>query len=130
LILKIILLENGFNMNVDWRLVLLGAFYTFLAQAGAWAQHNLQFKFPQFGPNWWGWYLAAIPITWLFLTSTKITVEAFDGSIWANRFMGFSIGIIVYAILTQYFFGQPVTMKIFAQLLLAFGIIMIQLIWK
>ena len=116
--------------ELNWKLVLLGAFYTFLAQLRAWLQHNLQFKFPQYGPNWWGWYVAAIPITWLFLTATKLTVEAFDGSIWANRFMGFSIGIIIYAILTQLVFNQTLTPKILVQILLAFLIICVQTLWK
>jgi len=35
-----------------------------LAQGGAWLQHNLQFKYPKLGPEWWGWYVAALPITW------------------------------------------------------------------
>ena len=116
--------------DINWKYVLLGAFYTFLAQGGAWLQHNLQFKYQKLGPTWWGWYVAAIPITWLFLTATKYTVEAFNGQIWANRFIGFSIGIIVYAILTQYFFNQPITWKIATQLVLAFGIIMVQAFWK
>lgn len=116
--------------DVNWKFVLLGALYTFFAQIGAYLQHNLQFKYSNLGPTWWGWYVAAIPITWLFLTATKYTVDAFNGEIWANRFIGFSIGIIVYAILTQYFFDQPITWKITAQLLLAFGILIIQTFWK
>ena len=117
-------------MNIDWRLLLLAIFYTFLAQGGAWAQHNLQFKYPNLGANWWGWYLISVPLTWLFLTATKYSVTAFDGQIWANRFIGFSIGIIVYAALTQYFFDQPITMKILVQLILCFGIILVQMFWK
>jgi hypothetical protein len=115
--------------KINWTYVLLGAFYTFLAQGGAWMQHNLQFKFPSLGPTWWGWYVLSIPLTWLFLTATKYTVTAFHGQIWANRFIGFSIGIIVYAILTSWLFNQHITVKVGAQLLLAFGILLIQAFW-
>lgn len=115
---------------INYKLFLWGAFFTLLAQGGAWAQHNLQFKYPQYGPTWWGWYLLSVPLTWLFLTATKYTVEAFDGQIWANRFIGFSIGIFVYAILTYWFFGQGITTKVFVQLVLALSLILVQIFWK
>lgn len=117
---------NDFN----WKYFLLGTLYTFLAQGGAWVQHNLQFKFPSYGPMWWGWYVLSIPLTWLFLNATKYTVNVFEGQIWANRFIGFSIGIFVYAILTQLVFDQPITWKIGVQLLLAFLILVVQVFWK
>ena len=60
---------------------------------------------------------------------TKYTVEGFDGAIWSNRFIGFSIGIFVYVILTSWFFNQGITWKIGSQLFLAFGILMIQALW-
>ncbi len=101
-----------------------------LAQASAWLQHNLQFKYPKLGPEWWGWYIAAIPITWLFLKSTQLGVQGFGNSLWANRFLEFSIGIIVYAILTQYLFNQPMTSKIWVQVGLCVVIICVQVLWK
>lgn len=116
--------------EIRWSYVLLGGMFTFLAQVGAWLQHNLQFKYPSLTPEWWGWYVLSIPLTWLFLKSTQLTVTGFGGSIWANRFMGFSIGIIVYAILTQLVFNQQITPKIWIQILLAFGIISTQIFMK
>lgn len=117
-------------MNVNWNFVLIGMFYTFLAQGGAWAQHNLQFKYPTLGPTWWGWYVLSLPLTWLFLMGTKYTVEGFGGQIWANRFVGFSIGIVMYSVLTSWFFEQHITWKIGVQLLLALGILLVQAFWK
>jgi len=116
------------EINVGY--IILGAALGVLAQLGAWLQHNLQFKFPKYEPNWWGWYLMSIPITWLFLTASKYTVEGFNGEIWANRFIGFSMGVLAYAILTQLVFGQPITWKVGAQIILAIGIISIQTFWK
>ena len=101
-----------------------------LAQGGAWLQHNLQFKYPKLGPEWWGWYVAVLPITWLFLKSTQLGVEGFGNSLWANRFLGFSVGIIVYAVLTQYFFNQPMTSKVWVQVGLCILIMCIQVFWK
>ena len=72
----------------------------------------------------------SIPITWLFLNSTKYGVTGFGGSIWANRFLGFSLGILVYAVCTHYVFNQPVTPKVFVQILLCMVIIGVQFLWK
>jgi hypothetical protein len=110
--------------------VLMASALFVLAQGSAWLQHNLQFKYPKLGPEWWGWYLAAIPITWLFLKSTQLGVQGFGNSLWANRFLEFSIGIIVYAILTQYLFNQPMTSKIWVQVGLCVVIICVQVLWK
>ena len=32
-------------------------------------------------PEWWGWYVVAIPITWMFLKGTYYGVTAFDGDL-------------------------------------------------
>lgn len=116
--------------NIKWMYVLLASLLFILAQGGAWLQHNLQFKYPKLGPEWWGWYVAALPITWLFLKSTQLGVEGFGNSLWANRFLGFSVGIIVYAILTQHFFNQPMTSKVWVQVGLCILIMCIQVFWK
>jgi len=110
--------------------ILIAAGLFIIAQSLAWFQFNLQFKDPKFGPNWWGYYLIAIPITMCFLWATKYGVYGMGGSLWANRFMGFAIGIIIYGILTQLFFNQPITPKVAIQMLLAVGILSIQFIMK
>jgi len=115
--------------KINWLYVLYGAILTLFAQGGAWAQHNLQFKYENLGPTWWGWYVLSIPLTWLFLTATKYTVEGFNGEIWSNRFIGFSIGILVYTVLTSLVFNQHITWKIGTQLILALGILLIQAFW-
>ena len=93
-------------------------------------QHNWQFINPKMKPEWWGWYVIAIPITWMFLKGTYYGVTAFDGDLWPNRFIGFILGIISYAWLTAYFFKQPVTGKILVQLILCFLIVLVQVMWK
>ena len=34
------------------------------AQIAVWFQHNWQFINPKYKPEWWGWYIVAVPITW------------------------------------------------------------------
>ena len=47
-----------------------------------------------------------------------------------STFLGFILGIVSYAWLTAYFFKQPVTSKIFVQLILCFLIVLVQVLWK
>ena len=78
------------------KLLIIGVSLTFVAQVAVWFQHNWQFVNKKFGPEWWGWYVVAIPITWFFLKGTYFGVTAFDGDLWPNRFIGFVIGIVSY----------------------------------
>ena len=71
-----------------------------------------------------------IPLTYVFITATKYNVLGYGWSIWGARFVGFAIGMIVYAIMIQWFFGEKFTMKIAVQLFLCFTIILIQSFWS
>ena len=42
---------------------------------------QLVFKDPTKSPTWWGWYVMAIPLTWVFLQATKVGVEGFGGNL-------------------------------------------------
>jgi len=116
--------------NIDWKMLGIGSLLGFCGQIIAWMQFNMQFKYPKLGPEWWGWYVIAIPSTWFFIKSAQYSVTALGGSLWANRFIGFVLGIVVYATLTNLVFNQPMTLKIWTQLLLCIFIILIQIIWK
>jgi len=112
--------------DINWYYVLVGAGITIIAQIGAWMQHNLQFKYPKLDETWWGMYALAIPLTYVFILGTKYNVMGYGGSIWAGRFVGFALGIMVYATLIQIFFKEPFTLKIVIQLLLCFAILGVQ----
>ena len=112
------------------KLVVYGVILITIAQIAVWFQHNWQFVNKKFGPEWWGWYLMAIPITWLFLKGTQLNYLAFDNTVWPNRFIGFTIGVVTYVYLTSHYLDEPVTWKIAAQLLLCLCIIIVQVFWK
>lgn len=116
--------------KIKWGYILTGAILTIFAQLGAWFQHNLQFKYPQYDATWWGWYLVALPLTYVFVMATKYNVQGYGDSVWAGRFVGFAIGIMVYAVLIQIFFKEPFTWKIGVQLMLCFAILAVQAFWK
>ena len=116
--------------DLNWYYIGLGLVMTILAQIGAWYQHNFQFKYPKLDETWWGWYVFAIPLTYFFMTATKYNMIGYAGSIWGARFVGFSLGMIVYAVLIQLYFKEPFTWKIGVQLFLCFVIIFVQSYWK
>lgn len=116
--------------NLDFYYIAIGFVVTVIAQAGAWFQHNLQFKYPELDEKWWGMYVIAIPLTYVFILATKYNVIGYGGSIWGGRFVGFAIGMMVYAALIQLYFKEPFTWKIAVQLFLCFTIIAIQSFWK
>tara|TARA_R100001591_G_C4281296_1_gene165146 strand:+ start:298 stop:654 length:357 start_codon:yes stop_codon:yes gene_type:complete len=116
--------------KLNWYYIFLGFIVTVLAQVGAWFQHNLQFKNPKYDETWWGMYALAIPLTYVFILATKYNVVGYGGSIWGARFVGFALGMLVYAIMIQIFFKEPFTIKIAVQLLLCFTILAVQAFWK
>ena len=114
-----------FKEDLNWTYIALGFVVTVIAQLGAWVQHNMQFKYPNLDETFWGWYVLAIPLTYVFVLATKYNVLGF-GSIWGARFVGFAIGMMVYAIMIQIYFKEPFTPKIALQLFLCFAIIFVQ----
>ena len=116
--------------KLNWYYIFLGFVVTIIAQIGAWFQHNLQFKDPKYDETWWGMYALAIPLTYVFILATKYNVVGYGGSIWGARFVGFALGMLVYAIMIQIFFKEPFTIKIAVQLLLCFTILAVQAFWK
>jgi hypothetical protein len=117
-------------MKLNWYYIGLAVVLYIIGQTAVWFQHNWQFKDPTKSPTWWGWYVMAIPLTWVFLQATKVGVEGFGGNLWPNRFIGFVVGMVSYIFLTSYFFNEHLTPKISVQLVLCFLILMVQLLWK
>lgn len=96
----------------------------------AWFQLNSQFK--------WDWAkehtlimaLIGIPCSYFFIWGTKYTVEGMSGLLWPTRFIGFGIGMVIYAILVNHFFSEGFNVKTIISLLLAVILICIQVFWK
>jgi hypothetical protein len=86
----------------------------------------------------WDWFknnyplmvLMGIPISIIFIHSVKNLVAAFDGQLWPSRLIGFSIGAVVFTILSSILFNEPLSLKTVICLLLALAILLIQLFVK
>jgi len=110
--------------------LLIGTFFGFLAQVITFYQLQGSLKYDWFKNHYWLVVLMGIPISMMFMFSVKHMVTAFDGEIWPSRLIGFSIGTIVFTVLSWSLFGEPLTLKTLICLILALGILLIQLIWR
>jgi hypothetical protein len=110
--------------------LLLGFLYGLAAQILTFLQLQGGIKY-----NWYNKYPVlilsiAIPISWLYIKSVEHFVHSFNGEIWPSRLIGFGIGIVVFALMSYFLFNEAINLKTFVCLILAFGILGIQIFWK
>ena len=117
-------------MRINYVALLVGIMLGFLAQIFTFFQLQGSLKYDWFKNNYWLVVLMGIPISMLYMTSVKHFVDAYNGLIWPSRIIGFGIGVIVFTIMAQLLFGEPLTTKTIACLILSLGIILVQLFWK
>ncbi len=111
--------------------LLVGIGLFFFGQALIWFQTNGQFIWPWAKENpFWMALLFSMPISYGFIYATTYVVEAFDGSLWPGRFIGFGTGMMVFSILTYSFMGEGITSKTLISLILATALVAIQILWK
>lgn len=110
--------------------LILGIIYGLLAQILTFLQlqGNIKWGFLQKYPILT--LLSAVPLSYLFLKSVEYLVKAFDGQIWPSRLIGFSIGIIVFGLMSYYIFKEPLTLKTIVCLILGMVILGIQILWR
>ena len=100
-----------------------------LANVLIWYQLNSQlvWKWAEGYKSMWLMSLLGILISLLMWYCTKIGYIGF-GSLWAVRFMGFATSMLVFPIMTYFYLGEPMTLKVIATLILALIIMILQLI--
>tara|TARA_R110002020_G_scaffold79017_1_gene198316 strand:+ start:144 stop:488 length:345 start_codon:yes stop_codon:yes gene_type:complete len=94
-----------------------------------WYQLNSQlvWDWAKGSKSMWLMSLMGIPISIMFWYGTKWGYIGF-GNLWAVRFMGFATSMMVFPIMTYFYLGEPMTMKVIATLFLATLIMLLQLI--
>jgi len=110
--------------------LIIGCLYGTLAQIGTFVQLQCSLKY--------GWYqkypflvlLFGLPLGWLYFKSVEYFIEAYDGSLWAGRLIGFGIGIMIFTFMSYFLFKEPLTLKSLICIFLGFLIILIQVFWK
>tara|TARA_R110000772_G_scaffold219714_2_gene330257 strand:- start:169 stop:510 length:342 start_codon:yes stop_codon:yes gene_type:complete len=112
------------------RHLIIGILFFFLAQILTWFHIQGQFIWVYFKENPLVISLMGIPISYLYILATKFTVGGMGGLLWPARFIGFGVGIIVYAFLVGIFFKEGISLKTLTSLGLSIAIILIQILWK
>ena len=74
--------------------------------------------------------VAGVILSFFYMWGTKYTVNGMGGLLWPARFIGFSIGMIIYAIGTNYFFSEGINLKTTVSLVLCLVLLIIQIAWK
>jgi multidrug transporter EmrE-like cation transporter len=110
--------------------LLIGMLFGLLAQAATFFQLQGPMKYEWFKNHYWLTVLMGIPISMLFMYSVKNMVTAFDGQMWPSRLIGFSIGAVVFSLLSWSVFSEPLTTKTIICLGLAVCILLVQLFVK
>ena len=110
--------------------LLIGILLCVIAQIFVFIQVQGSVKYQFLHDNKWLVLLAGIPITWLFVESTKYIFDWSGGQLWPGRIIGFSIGIVVFTTMSVILFGEGINLKTGVCLLLSAIILAIQIFWK
>tara|TARA_Y100000593_G_C4251394_1_gene307360 strand:- start:514 stop:855 length:342 start_codon:yes stop_codon:yes gene_type:complete len=93
-------------------------------QVIVWFQLNGQLIWKWFKDNPLTLALLGIPISYIFIMTTKIGYPAFGEQLWPIRLLGFATGMITFPIITWLFLGEGLSTQTIISIILA-GIIMI-----
>jgi hypothetical protein len=108
----------------------LGILFGTIAQILVFLQLQGSLKYESLQNYKWLVLLSGIPITWLFIESVKYIYDWSDGQLWAGRLIGFSIGIVVFTVMSILLFGEGINLKTGICLALSIAILAIQIFWK
>ena len=99
-------------------------------QAIIWFQVNGQFLSSFMKEHPFIVSLFGVPISYIFIVSTKYAYDGFEGLLWPGRLVAFGTGIIIMAICTYAFFGEGLNSKTIISIMLSMVILLIQIFWK
>jgi|TARA_R100000081_G_scaffold64809_1_gene33084 hypothetical protein len=114
-------------MNVN---LLYGILFFALGHIGAFLQLNGQFKWEWFKNNEWVIAAFGFILSFFYIWGTKYTVTGTEGLLWPARFIGFGVGVIIYAVMVSWLFGEGLSTKTIISLLISIALISIQVFWK
>lgn len=74
--------------------------------------------------------ILSIPTTYVSIKAIKLVNEYFEGKIWPNRILTFTIGIILFTTLTTYHFNEKLSLKTLTLISLCGLIVFLQIVWR
>ena len=72
----------------------------------------------------------SVPCTYFSIIAARLISEHFNGKMWPNRIFTFSIGIVMFTILTQIYFNEKLSIKTLTLIALSGLIVILQVLWK
>lgn len=102
-----------------------------LGQIIVWFQSNGQFMWPWFKKH--TLIVAMIGGTlasYVLIKATNLIYQHYGGLIWPGRFIGFSIGMVVFSYLTWQMMNEGINTKTMVSIFLSFVLICVQIFWK
>lgn len=115
---------------MNFRALIIGTFLFLLGQTLVWYQINGQFISTWIKERPIIMSLLGVPISYIYIYATQYTVIAFNGNLWPQRLIGFSMGMVAFAVLTYLHLNETINMKTAVTLILAAAILGIQILWK
>lgn len=110
--------------------LLIGTGSFFVAHIITFYQLNGQFLHKWFRDNEWVVAVTGIVLSFFYIWGTRYTVSGMGGEMWPSRFIGFGIGMVIYAIGINFHFSEGINVKTWVSLSLALLLIIIQVGWK
>ena len=95
-----------------------------------WHQLYGQFIHEAFKKYQWYLILLSLPCTYFSIIAARLISEYFNGKMWPNRIFTFSIGIVMFTILTQFYFNEKLNAKTLTLVVLSGLIVLLQIIWN
>ena len=115
---------------ISMRNLIIALVLVFVAQIGAYFQLQSQFLSTWAKEHTFFMALAGVPISVLLIWFTHYCSLYFNGQVWPGRLIGFSVGAIIFALLSHFVLHEPFTTKTIICLGLAFLIFMVQIFVK
>jgi len=114
-------------MNIKY--IIISTIVFIFSQILIWYQLNSQlvWKWAEGYKSMLWMSLLGIPISLLMWLCTKWGYIGF-GSLWSVRFVGFATSMLVFPIMTYFYLGEPMTLKVMITILLALIIMILQLL--
>lgn len=109
---------------------ILGVLLSIVGQVLAFFQLQGHIKYTWLKNNLWFPVLLGIPVSIIFMLSINYLIKAYDGALWPSRIIGFSIGTIMYGIMSKLLFDEKISIKTGVCLGLAVVIILVQVFWE
>ena len=108
----------------------LGCCWFLVAHIMTFYQLNGQFIWKSFIKYEWVVAACGVILSFAYIWGTKYTVSGFGDLLWPARFVGFGVGMIIYAIGVSHYFNEGISLKTLVSLGLCLVLISIQVFWK